>query len=343
VQNTSAVSDSFTLQFSNNATFTPATTPLPPGFTVTFRDAGGAIVTNTGTLTPGTTRVLFADVFIPAGASAADVDVFFRAVSPTSGASDSIFDRVTITNVRSLTVEPNNFGQVFSGGTIVYPHVIANSGNAAETNVAVNVANSAPGFTAVVYLDTNNNGVLDPAESNTPLTNIATLGAGQSANVLVKVFAPAGVDPNTSNVSTLSATAASGQTDTATDTTTVVSGDLKIEKFQSVDADGPGPGGFSPFTKANQATPPGAFILYRIVVTNTGNVPVTNVVVTDATPGYTTYATAAASATYSVNGGAPQTATSAPADGAAGTFRFNVGTLAPGGTAQVDFGVRINP
>ena len=353
VQNTSASADSYVVDFSNTAVFSPAA-PLPAGYTVTFRDAGGAVLTNTGTVAPGATRQLFADVFIPSNASSGNIDIFFRAFSSTSGATDTKFDRVTVTNVAALTVEPNNFGQVFPGGTIVYPHVVTNNGNSAQTNIALTLLDSATGFTSVAYADLNNDGVLQPNETTTPLTTIASLAPGASVNVLVKVFAPAGVASNTQNVTTLTGTSAGGQTDSATDTTTVVSGDLKIEKFQSVDPDGPAVAqNFGAFTKGNASAAPGAFIRYQIVVTNTGNVAITSVVINDTTPGYTTYATGSASAsatpastataTYSVNGGAPIAATTAPANGASGVFTFNVGSLAPGGSATATFVVRVNP
>ena len=344
IQNTSAVADSYSLQFSNTSVFTPNPIALPAGFTVTFRDAAGAVLSSTGNVAAGTTRQVFADVFIPANATPGNVDVYFRAFSATSGASDSKFDRVTVNTVSALTVTPNNFGQLFPGGTIVYPHVVTNNGNSNQNNIGLNLSNSVPGFTAVAYQDLNNNGILEPNEAATPLTNITQLTPGQSVNVLVKVFAPAGVDANTANVTTLTGLSATGQTGTATDTTTVVLGDLKIEKFQSVDIDGPGATNtFGAYTKGNQSAPPGAYIRYRIIVTNTGNVPVSGVVVSDTTPSYTKYLIASGTATYSVNGATAVAATTAPGDNTAGSFTFNVGALAPGGSAQVDFGVRVNP
>lgn len=350
VTNTGPTPDNFNLQVSGTAAFAPATA-LPAGFTVTFRDGTGAVVTNTGTLAPGAVANLTAFVFIPANASPADVDLFFRAISPTTGAADIIHDSVTVNPVNGISIEPNNTGQVFQGSAITYQHTITNTGNSPLNNVAVSSTNSAPGFTSVIYVDTNNNGVLDPAEAATPLTTIPTLAAGATLPIFVRVFSPAGSSQGTVNVTTITGTSGVS-TDTATDTTTVVSGDLKVDKFQSVDPDGAGPLPAGAFTQTNQTTRPGGIVRYRIVVTNTGGAPVTNVVINDATPTFTVYnagdgtVTATGVAGFVANGGAFVTATgvngATPTAGSAGSLRFNVGSLQPGQSAIITFGVRIN-
>jgi trimeric autotransporter adhesin len=81
---------------------------------------------------------------------------------------------------------------------------------------------------------------------------------------------------------------------------------------------------------------PGACIRYRVTITNIGTSDVVSVVLSDATPANTTY-----SAT--VPAAASQGTVTAPASGAIGTVSASVGTLAPGGSATVSFGVRINP
>ncbi len=75
----------------------------------------------------------------------------------------------------------------------------------------------------------------------------------------------------------------------------------------------------------------------RDPVTNTGSTAVTNATVTDATPANTMYS--AAIPAFTSQG----TVTSEPANGATGNVVVDVGTLAPGATAVVRFGVRINP
>jgi hypothetical protein len=65
-------------------------------------------------------------------------------------------------------------------------------------------------------------------------------------------------------------------------------------------------------------------------------VAVTNLVISDATPAYTTYsATVPASATAGT--------VTAPAPGSRGTVQTTVATLAPGASVVLRFGVRIDP
>lgn len=350
ITNSGSTPDNYDLKTSNTAVFTPPVA-LPAGFAVVFKDASGAVVTNTGNLAPGATAALTAFITIPANASPGDVELFFQAISPTTGAKDTIHDRVTVNPVAGLSVEPNNTGQVFQASAITYQHTITNTGNATLTNVAVSSTNTAPGFTSVIYQDSNNNGILDPAEAATPLTNIPSLAAGASIPIFVKVFSPAGASAGTVNVTTITGTDGVSS-DTATDTTTVVSGDIKVDKFQSVDPDGAGPLPAGPFTQTNQTTLPGGIVRYRIVVTNTGGAAVTSVVVNDATPTFTVYnigdgtSSPTGVAGFSVNGGAFVAAAgangSAPANNSAGSLSFNVGTLLPGESAVITFGVRVN-
>jgi uncharacterized repeat protein (TIGR01451 family) len=346
VQNTGPTPDTYLVQYSNTSSFS-APVPLPAGWSVVIRDASNTVVSNTGTLAPGATRTLFADITIPAGQAPGDTEVFFRAVSPTTGSNDIIHDRVTTNTVRAISVEPNNSGQVFAGNSIVYQHTITNNGNNTETNVAVTVGNTAPGFTSVVYPDTNNNGVLDPAEIATPITNIASLAPGASVPVFVKVFAPAGATLGTSDVATLTAAVAGGPSDTATDTTIVITGDVRLIKEQAIDPDGDGPLPLGAFTTTVQAAPPGAIIRYRITAENTGAGPVTNVIVNDTTPSYTVYDNgngtndALGNAVWTIDGITFTPGSPVPSDGAAGVLVFSVGTLNPAQSAIVTFGVRI--
>jgi trimeric autotransporter adhesin len=124
---------------------------------------------------------------------------------------------------------------------------------------------------------------------------------------------------------------------TATDTSTVIAGQVGLLKEHALDAacDGTADTAFGTANITVGAIP-GACIRYRITATNLGVANVTTVVVSDATPPNTTYTSTVPAATTVGT-------ITAPANGATGTFTATVGTLTPGQTAVVTFGARINP
>lgn len=356
VNNTSPVPDTYNLSASTNSVF--ATVALPAGWTVSFKDASEAVITATGVLPGGSNKLVYADIAVPAGSLPATVDVFFRAQSPTTGAADRKHDAVTVNTVRSLLIQPNNSGQVAAGGAVVYSHTLVNNGNVIEgdgttSTVLLSLGNLASGFNSVVYWDKNNDGVLDvndPVVSNLAALTGGTGGAstaaglavGESARVFVKVFANAGTAVGAVDGTTLTATTSGGvgtvpPAVSVTDTTTVISGQLQLLKEQALDAANDGTPdtayGTAPLSSGAVS---GAGIRYRITVTNNGATPATAVVVSDSIPTFTTYTTVVPAA--STLG----TVTSAPANGARGVITVNLGTLNPGQSAVITFGVRID-
>ncbi len=353
VTNTSGVADTYNLATSTDASF--ATLGLPAGWSVTLRDSSEAIVTATGVILAGGSKVIYADVTLPAGATPGTTDIYFRVLSPTSGALDRIHDAVSVNTVRSLALTPNNNGQVVAGGFVVYNHLLANNGNVLEgagtgSTINLRVADNQSGWSSVIYYDANNNGQIDPSENIvTDLSFVSGGGAGlapgEAVRLLVKVAAPAGVPSGSIDVTTLTATTVNGTyittvpvVVTANDTTTVISGDLQLLKEQALDSnmDGTSDTAYSAADITSGAFP-GKSIRYRITVTNNGQVPATSVKVFDTTPVYTTYtSTGPAATTFG-------SVTTVPANGAAGSLEFNIGTLNPGQSAVVTFGVVINP
>jgi uncharacterized repeat protein (TIGR01451 family) len=80
---------------------------------------------------------------------------------------------------------------------------------------------------------------------------------------------------------------------------------------------------------------PGACIRYQITATNAGGANILSLFINDATPAETSYhATVPATSTVGT--------VTAPAGGAMGTVQADVGTLAPGQSVVLTFGVRIN-
>ena len=346
VNNTSAQNDNFDMAASTDNTFGSIT--LPAGWTVTFRNAGNSVITNTGVIAPGAATLVYADVDVPAGTVAADVDLFFQARSPVSNAYDRIHDQVRVSVVRSLTLVPNNSAQVAPGGFVVYTHMLSNTGNVTEGNavgsfVSLAMGNDQAGWSSALYWDTNASGIFDGGDA--PIADLSTIGGlapGASVRLFVQVFAPAGAPLGQLNTTTVSATTSNlayidpvPPVVNATDGTTVINGQLTIAKTQSMDRDCNGAAD-STFTPANLAygAIPGACIRYEITVTNVGTTPVTGVVVNDATP----------SNTWSWNAATASTTVGSivvPADGATGAVTASVGVLGPGQSAVIQFSVRI--
>lgn len=345
--------DTFNLSASTVSSF--ATLTLPAGWTVVFRDSTETVITNTGIIAANGSKVVFADVTIPAGQAAIPApgqNIYFRVLSPSTGATDRKTDAVIVNTVRAVTLTPNNVGQIVPGGSVVYTHTITNAGNVTENTGGANTITlsqlqSQPGFTAIVYLDANNNNIIDATDP--AITSAAALGpilAGQGKQLLVQVTASAGVGIGVVNTSTLTATTA-GVINTvaapapavATDSTTVIAGNVVLLKEQALDAlcDGTPDTAYSVATITTGAIP-GACIRYRVTATNNGTAAVLNLIVSDGTPSSTTYiSTGSPAATV------PASTVTAPANGSAGTISATIGTLTPSASVVLTFGVRINP
>ena len=348
VNNTSTVTDNYDMSASTDGSFASLT--LPAGWTVVFRDGSNAILTNTGSIAPGASALVYADVTVPAGFAAGTVSTYFRAASSVSGADDVIHDAVAVQTVRSLQIIPNNSAQVIPGGIVVYTHLITNAGNVVEGDGAgsftsVVAADNQAGWSTALYYDANNSGVFDAGDGPfTDLSFVGGLAPGASVRVFAQVFAPAGAALGQVNTTTVTATTVNVAYVTtvpapasAFDVTTVINGQLQLVKRQALDADCNG-GPDTPYDVIDITTGaiPGACLRYEIVVTNVGTSTVTNVVVSDATPANTTYSNAIPASTS-------QGSIVAPANGAAGMITATVGTLAPGQSATIVVGIRIDP
>lgn len=353
--NPNSVPDTYTLGASTSSSF--ATTTLPAGWTAVFKDDSGAVITNTGVITPGGTKRFFANVTPPTTAAPGLTDLYFRIISPTTTSSDTIHDVVTVNTVRNIAIAPNNSGQTYPGGSVAYEHTVTNLGNVTEGNNAGSTVNltlannlTGQGWTAVTYADSNGNGTLDASDAIiTDLNYISNGGAGliagESVRIFVKVFAPPGAADLTIDTGTITATTVNGSYSTtasaavnATDSTTVILGNLTVAKTQVLDPFCSGaPAGYGTAQITTGAVP-GTCIKYRIIVTNTGSAAATAVIVYDTTPAFTTYSTTPAATCT----GGTVNSTSAPANGSDGNFQFTIGTLAPGATATCTFAVRIN-
>jgi trimeric autotransporter adhesin len=365
VKNKSAVADSYDLT---------VTTVLPLNWTVLFKKDGGAgncsttgtTLSNTDVISPNTSKLICMVVSVPAtgaGAIATTTNISFMAKSPTSQAFDVKTDAVTVNTTRNVTITPNNAGQAFPGGSIVYTHTISNSGNVVEqiTTPGTFITNGLVGWSSVMYEDTNLNGVLDPADIAFVPTTSFPMNPFTKVTVFTKVFAPntAAIGQIDTTSMTITYTNTSGvlggaATTGATDTTTVISGNVGVLKEQGLDANcngdviGLGEVAFGVTDIINSNAVPGACIRYRITVTNKGAVSVANVVLNDATPFNTVYnsgnqcfptPSAPGTAGLATTQG---TLTTVPGNCSAGSLKVTIGTVTPSQSVVVTFGVQIN-
>lgn len=94
LNNSGTGTDTFNLSASTDPTF--GNIALPSGWTVTFKDAGGATITS-ASVASGASTVVYAEVNVPAGATPSTVDLYFRALSPTTSVGDRIHNAVIVT------------------------------------------------------------------------------------------------------------------------------------------------------------------------------------------------------------------------------------------------------
>ena len=364
VNNTGARQDSYSLAVSDTD-FAPG--QLPAGWQLGFyRDGGGgdcatlgAVINNTGLIPAGESRRVCARITAPVDAQGGDtLNLYFRALSPTSGASDIKLDAVAVVAGPALALTPDQVGQVEPGSSVVYTHQLANTGNVPLSNVLLSAAPDAAsdnGWSVVLYEDSNGDGVWGPTDTVIgDGVALQTAGAdgildvGESLAIFTKVFAPASVAFGITNVKTLTANAEGASqsvSDSATDTTTTNNTDVAITKEQALDADcdgiPDGPGACSGdncfvFTRF-EVTPGEQCVIYRLTATNTGAEPMYQVIINDRTQPFTSMLAAATSCE------APAGVCSVvePADAATGDVSAEIGLLGPGEAAMLIFGLRV--
>lgn len=359
----------FPLSVTNNSTtpdnFNLSSTGLPSGWTVQYYvDANkdgvpeGAAITNTGNIPASSTVNLIAVVTPSANQAPITQNVVFTVSSPATGLTDSMTDQVVVSAKRSLSLTADNVGQVAPGGTVTYTHTLTNNGTITEGTTAgslpYTLTNTQSGWTTTLYVDLNNNGLADNNELvtgndlgaliatyNADNNSISGLEAGQSIKLFIKVEAPANAAAGVqnSNVLTVSPTTVSGTTTAPvsnTDLTTVNDGQVRLTKEQAIANCTSGvPGAYSQNTISAK---PGTCVAYRITAKNEGNVAVTNVQISDATPAYTTFQAIADKSPAVTNA----TAGTPPAHNGTGSVTATQATLAPNTTAVLEFVVKIN-
>ena len=332
VNNTSVVADNFDLLVSTDPTF--ATVSIPDKWSIRFVDDTGMALANTGSITGGNSKQVFAEVTVPEDAATSVTELYFKAVSPVTAVEDIKHDALTVGEVIDLVLYPDNAGQILPGGTIIYSHWLTNQGNGTLTNITLNPSNDSDGWQALLYADTDDNGVLSGADQR--ISTIASLPVGQSKLIFAKVSAAATIPMGAANVTSITATWNNGSSSTkALDVTITNNAYVNIRKEQALDANCDGTEDAA-FGHTNFTADPKQCVVYRLTATNSGAEQVLNVRIQDATPAYTSFNTA---------GGLPKLSKGSLAapitQGSKGRIIGNVGTLDAGANATLKFGIKI--
>lgn len=228
-----------------------------------------------------------------------------------------------------------------AGSTIYYPHsFIAGSAGQVSFSTSGTSAPAIAGWGEAIYRDLTCSGQISSADAliAAPIPAVA----GQQICILVKEFVPAGAPLNAQDKVAVSAAfaysgsaAPAGAVATRTDTTTVSAlSDLQLIKAVRNLTQGGG------LTASNSALP-GDTVQYQLTLTNLGTASLTTLVVSDATPAFTTFVSAACP------GSLPASLTSCnvplqPAVGGQGIIQWVfVGSFAPGSQFTVTFNAAV--
>ncbi|GAB3040643.1 NEW3 domain-containing protein [Acinetobacter apis] len=352
VKNSGATGDNYNLSTS---------TPLPEGWTVQYYIADGtgaatgAPITNTGNIPSGSSVNLVALVTPPANAAAGNQEVLFKVASPATGLTDVMSDRVIVDTVRKISLQNDRTGQVAQGGTVVYTHTLTNNSNIVEGTTSGSLPftltndQAANGWVTSLFVDLNNDTVADANElvtGNDLAAMTGSIARGASVNLLIKVQSPSSATAGVTSAVTLTIkpTVVGGQSvaDLAnTDLTTVTSGQVRLVKEQVLADCATGAVKSSTYTQNTVSAKPGECVRYKIVAYNEGNANVTNVVISDATPAYTTLKVISGASPIATNA-TLSTSTTALADGSTGTISAEKTPLSPSSNASLEFVIKVN-
>ncbi|KQW61197.1 beta strand repeat-containing protein [Variovorax sp. Root411] len=336
---------------------------LPAGWTVKFVNAGagcagGAITTID--VANGAPATQF-DACVTPPASQVPVTgqlIYFqvRATTATSAgvvAIDTKTDAVTVTQVVTYgaTLTPNNNGQIAPGGSVVYAHTLTNTGTQScagpyAFTASLLAADVSAGWTTALYIDVNGDGQIDSGDTLVTGPIAGPLAAGGTQKLLVKVFAPGGASAGAVDTATVTVTFPAGATScgtpSANDVTTVITGQMRLVKTQAMDPTCAGT--VVPSSSAPLVAKPGECIVYRVVATNEGVAPLTNMSINDAVPAFTSLTGATQPATQCVSTGVTPTFTAANYTSTATTVACGstANTVNPGAMATLTFSVKVN-
>ena len=238
-------------------------------------------------------------------------------------------------------LSPDNQGVITAGSNVSYAHVYTTTADGTvtfDTSGSLNITN---GWLARLYQDTNCDGVLNGTEARSTINGISlNVSAGGQVCLINRVFAPSNVTSQEQYLSEVTAafdyaggTLPSG-TLTATDLTVVAlndGGTLVLEKSVANLNQG---GAYT--NTVNQANL-GDELRYRVIYSNPGTGPVTDVTINDEVPAFTSYQSGSA-----VCDSTPATMVCTPSVNGSAVEWVITGQLPAGASGEVSFKILID-
>lgn len=205
-------------------------------------------------------------------------------------------------DVKSPSFSPDHTGTILPGNVTFYAHQFLPQSTGSVVFATANNTPATAGWSSVVYQDSNCNGQLDSAEITAPVSSVNTT-ANTKVCLINKVSAPSNVNDGESysNVITANftygtpANAIAGTTTlTVTDLTKAAANDpqggssrLELKKTVQVYRGSP-LSAVSAETETQNAARPGDVLKYRIYYSNTGSATLSDLVINDVVPEFTT-------------------------------------------------------
>lgn len=247
-----------------------------------------------------TTQVCAVVSVLPSASNS--TNIWFAIESVQTGFGDVILDAVSSLQAqqRQLILVNDQQAQIRTGGTFVFAHRLTNQGRVTESGIklSVNLLKPNDGFLYTLFIDQNGDGLLDGGDVMVKDSDRYQLQVGEQKAILVKVEAPtSAVNGMTSQVELIATPDNTNQSLSLNpisnkDLVTIGINQITLHKTQFKQT---GCTDMSALQVVNAAYQIGSTqigrndcIVYRIMVKNMGEYPLTNVEVSDMYPAYTT-------------------------------------------------------